>query len=239
MRGDTALSRHARQQQYTRRSLLNLWYNCAAMTNTMSQVKVSIIYYSSTGTNYSMAQEAVRAAEQAGAEVRLRRVREIAPEEAINQRPEWKSHLEATRDVPEATPNDIEWADVIVLSTPTRFGLVSAQMKQFLDSMGPLWAQGKLTNKVMTFMTSAQNRHGGQEATLLSLFIIAAHWGAIIVPPGYTAPVIFESGGNPYGTSTTPRSEGLEEAVVRTIHHQVQRAIQVAAWLLKGREASG
>ncbi|GIV11125.1 MAG: NAD(P)H dehydrogenase (quinone) [Fimbriimonadales bacterium] len=204
----------------------------------MSQVKVSVIYYSSTGTNHSMAWEAVRAAEQVGAAVRLRRVREIAPEEAVNQRPEWKALLEATRDIPEATLDDIDWADVIVLSTPTRFGLVSAQMKQFLDSTGPLWAQGKLTNKVVTFMTSAQNPHGGQEATLLSLFIVAAHWGAIIVPPGYTAPVIFESGGNPYGTSTVPRAEGLEEAVIRTIHHQVQRAIQVAAWLLKGREAT-
>ncbi|MCX7993881.1 MAG: NAD(P)H:quinone oxidoreductase [Fimbriimonadales bacterium] len=204
----------------------------------MSQVKVSIIYYSATGTNYRMAQEAVHAAEQAGAAVRMRRVRELAPEEAINRRPEWKAHLEATRDIPEATLDDIDWADVIVLSTPTRFGLVSAQMKQFLDSTGPLWAQGKLTNKVMTFMTSAQNLHGGQEMTLLSLFVVAAHWGAILVPPGYTSPAIFESGGNPYGTSTIPQPEGLNESLVRTIHHQVQRAIQVAEWILRGREAT-
>lgn len=201
----------------------------------MSVVKVSVVYYSSTGTNYQMAQEAVRAAEHVGAEARLRRVRELAPEEAINQRPEWKAHLEATRHIPEATLDDIEWADVVVLATPTRFGLVSAQMKQFLDSTGPLWAQGKLTNKVMTFLSSAQNPHGGQEMTLLSLFVVAAHWGAIIVPPGYTAPAIFEAGGNPYGTSTVPQPT-LSESTVRAIHHQVQRAIQVAEWLKRGQQ---
>ncbi|MCS7190880.1 MAG: NAD(P)H:quinone oxidoreductase [Fimbriimonadales bacterium] len=203
----------------------------------MSMVKVSVIYYSSTGTNYQMAQEAVRAAEQAGAEVRLRRVRELAPEEAISQRPEWKAHLEATRHIPEATLDDLDWADVIVLATPTRFGLVSAQMKQFLDTTGPLWAQGKLTNKVMTFLTSAQNPHGGQEMTLLSLFVVAAHWGAIVVPPGYTSPAVFEAGGNPYGTSTVP-TPTLGDSTVRAIHHQVQRAVEVAQWLLRGRQAS-
>lgn len=210
------------------------WYNRAAM----NRVKVSVIYYSSTGTNYQMAQEAVHAAEQAGAEVRLRRVRELAPVEAINQRPEWKAHLEATRDIPEATLDDIDWADVIALSTPTRFGLVSAQMKQFLDSTGSLWAQGNLTNKVMTFMTSAQNPHGGQEMTLLSLFVVAAHWGAILVPPGYTAPAIFEAGGNPYGTSATPQPGGLPESKIRAVHHQIQRAVQIAEWLIRGREAT-
>ncbi|MDW8107167.1 MAG: NAD(P)H:quinone oxidoreductase [Armatimonadota bacterium] len=203
----------------------------------MSVVKVAVIYYSSTGTNYQMALEATRAAEQVGAEVRLRRVRELAPEEAIAQRPEWKSHLEATRHIPEATLDDLDWADVVVLATPTRYGLVSAQMKQFLDSTGPLWAQGKLTNKVMTFMSSAQNPHGGQEMTLLSLFVVAAHWGAIIVPPGYTAPAVFAAGGNPYGTSTVPQP-ALSESTVQAIHHQVQRAIQVAQWLKRGQQTS-
>ncbi len=202
-------------------------------------VKVSVIYYSSTGTNYQMAQQAVKSAEEVGAEVRLRRVAELAPESVIETRPEWKSHLEATRDIPEATLDDIDWADVLVLSTPTRFGLVSAQMKQFLDTTGPLWAQGKLTNKVMTFLTSAQNPHGGQEMTLLSLYIVASHWGAIIVPPGYTSPAVFEAGGNPYGTSVTAGSGELSPAVLNAIQHQVQRAIQIAHWLKVGQAQSG
>ncbi len=201
-------------------------------------VRVSVIYYSSTGTNYQLAQQAVRAAEEAGAEVRLRRVAELAPETVIQSRPEWKNHLEATRHIPEATLDDLDWADVIVLSTPTRFGIVSAQMKQFLDTAGPLWAQGKLTNKVMTFLTSAQTLHGGQEATLLSLQIVACHWGAIIVPPGYTDPIIFEAGGNPYGTSATADGNEIPSAVLQAVKHQVQRAVQVARWLKIGQAHS-
>ncbi|MFQ3611197.1 MAG: NAD(P)H:quinone oxidoreductase [Fimbriimonadales bacterium] len=205
------------------------------MTDT---VKVSVIYYSSTGTNYQLAQQAVQSAEQAGAEVRLRRVSELAPESVVETRPDWKNHLEATRHIPEATLDDLDWADVIVLGTPTRFGLVSAQMKQFLDTAGPLWAQGKLTNKVMTFFTSAQNPHGGQEMTLLSMFVVASHWGAILVPPGYTDPVLFEAGGNPYGTSATAGRGEIPEATLRAITHQVQRAIQIAHWLKKGQTNS-
>mgnify|MGYP001165759479 CR=1 FL=1 len=200
-------------------------------------VKVSVIYYSSTGTNYQMAREAVAAAEQAGAEARLRRVRELAPPEAINSRPEWKRHLEETRHIPEATLDDLDWADVLVFSSPTRFGLIAAQMKQFLDTTGPLWAQGKLVNKVVTCMTSAQNPHGGQEATLLSFLVPMCHWGAILVPPGYTDQAVFEAGGNPYGTSVTARDGTLDERARRAIHHQVTRAIQIAGWLQAGRQA--
>ena len=91
------------------------------------------------------------------------------------------SHVEATNDVPVAYDEDIIWADAIFFSNPTRFGVMASQMKQFLDTKGGLWAQGKTVNKVVSAMTSAQNPHGGQEATILSLYTSMFHWGAIVV----------------------------------------------------------
>ena len=125
----------------------------------MSNVKVSIIYYSSTGNNYQMAKWAKEAAEELGAEVRLRKVEELAPEAAISKNPLWKKHYDEAKDVPVATSEDLDWADAIIFSTPTRFGNVASQMKQFLDLQGGLWAQGKLVNKVVSAMSSAQNSH--------------------------------------------------------------------------------
>lgn len=200
-------------------------------------VKCAVIYYSSTGTNYRLAQEAARAAQEAGAEVRLRKVPELAPPEAIAQNPAWRAHVEATRDVPEADLADLEWADVYVFCMPTRYGLPPAQVKQFVDRTGPLWAQGKLANKVVTAMTSAANPHGGQEATLLGFYIQMAHWGCIIVPPGYTDQAVFQAGGNPYGTSVTAQDGRLDDRALAAVRHQVRRAVEVASWIQAGRSA--
>lgn len=132
----------------------------------MSNVKLAVIYYSSTGTNHKLAAWAEAGAKEAGAEVKVLKVPELAPQTAIDSNPAWKTHLEATKDVPEVTLNDLEWADAIIFSVPTRFGNVPAQMKQFLDTTGGLWFQGKLANKVVSAMASASNPHGGQEATI-------------------------------------------------------------------------
>jgi NAD(P)H dehydrogenase (quinone) len=130
--------------------------------------------------------------------------------------------------VMEASLDDLEWADGYIFSVPTRFGNMAAQMKQFLDTAGPLWAQGKLANKAVTAMSSAQNPHGGQEATILSLYTVMAHWGAIIVPPGYTDPVVFQAGGNPYGTSTTAVPDGQVPAeVLQAARHQARRLVSI------------
>ncbi|MBE3576306.1 MAG: NAD(P)H:quinone oxidoreductase [Limnochordales bacterium] len=206
----------------------------------MGPVKVAVIYYSSTGTNYKLAQAAAEAAREMGAEVRVRKVRELAPESAINSNSHWKAHLEATRDVPEATLDDLDWADVYIFSTPTRYGMMASQMKQFLDTTGPLWAQGKLANKVATVMTSAANPHGGQEATILSFWALLAHWGAIIVPPGYTDQSVFAAGGNPYGTSVTvPQADTAgaipDEKALAAARYQARRAVTVASWIMKGQ----
>ncbi|MBE3583907.1 MAG: NAD(P)H:quinone oxidoreductase [Limnochordaceae bacterium] len=204
----------------------------------MLPVKVAVIYYSSTGTNYALAQTAAEAAREMGAEVRVRKVRELAPESAISSNPQWKAHYTATKDVPEATLDDLDWADVYIFSTPTRYGVMASQMKQFLDSTGPLWAKGKLANKVATVMTSASNGHGGQEATILSLWTVLAHWGAIIVPPGYTDQAVFAAGGNPYGTSVTVPQDtpgSPDEKALAAARYQAKRVITVAAWILKGQ----
>ncbi|WP_042143209.1 NAD(P)H:quinone oxidoreductase [Paucisalibacillus sp. EB02] len=195
----------------------------------MIMVKLAVIYYSSTGTNYQLAKWAEEAGKDAGAEVKVVKVPELAPEAAIASNPAWKEHVDATKDVPVATSEDIEWADAIIFSVPTRFGNVASQMKQFLDTQGGLWATGKTVNKVVSAMTSAQNSHGGQEATVLALYTSMMHWGAIIVPPGYTDPLLMAAGGNPYGTSVTQGQDGkMIEDVQAAVKHQTKRTLEVA-----------
>lgn len=197
-----------------------------------NNIKLAIVYYSSTGTNYQLAQWAKAEAEKNGAEVRLVKVKELVPEEGYSKNPAWKAHIDATKDVPEATSDDLDWADAILFSTGTRFGTVPAQMKYFIDGQGALWAQGKLVNKVVSAMTSAQNVHGGQEATILSLYINMLHWGAIVVAPGYTDATLFTTGGNPYGTSTQVSQDGkIMDNVQPAVEIQVRRMLEIAGKL--------
>lgn len=205
----------------------------------MQKIKTAIIYYSSTGANYQLSKWAAEGAEQAGAETRIRKVSELAPESAIAANPVWQKHFNETKDVETATLEDLEWADVIIFSAPTRYGNLPAQMKQFLDSTGPLWGQGKLANKVVTAMSSAMNVHGGQEATILNLYTTMYHWGALVVAPGYTDPVLFTTGGNPYGTSVSVDDKGkMKEDVKAAVLHQAKRAVTVAMWIQKGSRNS-
>lgn len=202
----------------------------------MANIKLAIIYYSSTGTNYQMAQWAEAAAQAAGAEVKLAKVRENAPQGAIDSNPAWKAHSEATADVPVAEVDLLEWADAIIFSVPTRFGHVPSQFQQFLDTTGGLWAQGKLANKVVSAMSSAQNPHGGQEATVLAVYTSMFHWGAIVAAPGYNDPVLFKAGGNPYGTSVSVDQEGnMVEDVADAVAYQARHTVEVAQWIKNGR----
>jgi NAD(P)H dehydrogenase (quinone) len=204
--------------------------------NNMSKVKLAVIYYSSTGTNYQMALAAKESAEKAGAEVRLRRVAELAPQAAIDQNPAWRAHLDGTKNVPEVTLEDLEWGNAYIFGTPTRFGNVAAQVKQFLDTTGGLWFQGKLANKVVAGFTSAQAMHGGQETTLLALYNTFYHWGCIIVPPGYTDEAVHANGGNPYGASTNASPDGeIPETAKAAAHHLARRVVQVAEWIAEGQ----
>jgi NAD(P)H dehydrogenase (quinone) len=203
----------------------------------MSQVKLAILYYSATGTNHQLARWAQEGGQQVGAEVKLFKVPELAPQSIIDSNAAWKANTEATKDVPIATPDDLVQADAIIFSVPTRYGNMAAPMKQFLDSTGGIWAQGKTINKVVSAMTSAQNPHGGQEATILSLYTMMYHWGAIVVSPGYTDQSVFASGGNPYGTSVSVDQDGkMKEDVQAAVMHQAKRVVTVAEWLKKGMQ---
>lgn len=206
----------------------------------MEKVQLAVIYYSMTGINYQLAQWAAEAAKEAGAQIRLLKVHELAPEAAIEKNPLWKSNVEATKNIPEANSADLDWADAIIFSVPTRFGNLASQMKQFIDLQGGIWAQGKLINKVVSAMSSAQNVHGGQEATVKSLYTSMMHWGAIIVPPGYTDESIFKAGGNPYGTTVTQGKDGkmVEDLTIvkNAVYHQAKRTVQIAEWLKKGKD---
>jgi len=206
-------------------------------TEEMSTIKLAVIYYSSTGTNYQLAKWAEEGGIAAGAEVKVVKAPEFAPQAAIDSNPAWASHVEATKDVPEVTLADLEWADAIIFSVPTRFGNMPAQMKQFIDTTGGLWFGGKLANKAVSAMSSASNAHGGQEATILALYTTMHHWGAIIASPGYTDPVQFSSGGNPYGVSVTVGQDGkMQENVEEAAKYQAKRTVQVAEWIKKGNQ---
>ena len=170
--------------------------------------KVAIVYYSATGTNQATAQAVAEGAKAAGAEVRVRLVAETLPPEVVAKNPAWQQFVEKNRDTPKASLEDLDWADAVVFGSPTRFGNVAAQLKGFIDSAGGLWFQGKLANKVYAGFTSAQNVHGGNESTLLALYNSIHHFGGILATPGYTDPVVFAAGGNPYGVSVATGADG-------------------------------
>lgn len=200
-------------------------------------VKLAVIFYSMGGTNVQLSKWAAEGAKEAGAEVKVFKVKELAPESAIEGNEAWKATVEKTKDIPEVTPDDLEWADAIIFSVPTRFGNMPSQIKQFLDTTGGLWAQGKLVNKVVSAMSSAQNPHGGQEATILSLYTTMYHWGAIVAAPGYSDPVTFGAGGNPYGTSVTVDQDGnMIEDVEAAVKYQAKRTVTVAGWVKNGNQ---
>ncbi|HSJ24940.1 MAG TPA: NAD(P)H:quinone oxidoreductase [Longimicrobiales bacterium] len=190
-------------------------------------VKVAVIYYSTYGTNHQMAEAAAEAAREAGAEVRLRKAKETAPKEVVEAQEKWSQQAKKTADIPEATPDDMVWADAYIFSAPTRYGGAASQMRSFIDTLGPIWNEGKLADKVVTAMTSAGNPHGGQETTLQTLYYTFMHWGCIIVTPGYTDQAVFDSGGNPYGMSVTAGDE-LSDSDRAGIAHQAKRLVQTA-----------
>lgn len=202
--------------------------------------KVAIIYYSSTGNLHEMALRLEKAAGTEGADVRRRHVAEIAPDEAIDSNPAWREHVDALAGEPTATPDDIDWADVVLLGSPTRYGNVTSQFQQFVDTLGPLWAEGRLADKVYAGFTSSQTSHGGQEATLLSMYHAVAHFGGILVTPGYTDQLKFVDG-NPYGVShvSGPDNDNpLGDGVLDALDHLASRTIAISRRLTGRPEAA-
>jgi len=187
--------------------------------------RLAIVFYSTYGTNHRMAEIAAEAARAAGAEVRLLRVAETAPREVVEGQDAWKAQAEKMADIPVVSHDDMTWANAYLFSAPTRYGSMPSQLRAFIDTLGGLWQEGALADKAVSAMTSSQTLHGGQESTLLGLYVTFMHWGAILVPPGYTDGVIFETG-NPYGYSAIPGK--LDDKAEAAIAHQAKRLVSFA-----------
>jgi NAD(P)H dehydrogenase (quinone) len=201
--------------------------------------RVAVIYYSARGNVHALARAVAVGAAREGAEVRLRHVAELNQEMRISAKQHWGLHRSEIEDQPDARLEDLEWADGIAFGTPTRFGNVAAQLKLFIDLAGELWQQGKLIDKVATAFTSSQTEHGGQESTILALNNTLYHWGAIVLPLGYTVDEVFNGGGNPYGTSFTSdhHADGPDEKTLVVARAQGARLARVARVIGAAREA--
>lgn len=172
--------------------------------------KVLVLYYSSYGHIEKMAEAVAQGARDAGAEVAVKRVPELVPEEIAR-----KSHFKLDQAAPIATVEELPNYDAIIIGVPTRFGNMPAQMKNFLDQTGGLWAHGKLVGKVGSVFTSSATQHGGQESTILSTHIVLLHQGMVIVglPYSFQGQMILSevTGGSPYGASTIAASDGSRQ----------------------------
>lgn len=177
--------------------------------------RIHVIFYSMYGHVYKMAEAVAEGACQvSGAEVKLLQVRELVPEEVLE-----KSGAKAARaefaDIPFAVVDDLAAADAVIFGTPTRFGNMCAQMRNFLDQTGGLWMSGALVGKIGSVFTSTATQHGGQETTITSFHTTLLHQGMIIVGVPYSEARLMKmdeiSGGTPYGASTLADSDGSRQ----------------------------
>lgn len=194
---------------------------------------LAVIYYSATGHGTTMAKHIGRFGEDAGAEVRVRHIRETVDPSEFADNPAWRANYEATKDLPEASGDDIDWADAVIFGSPTRYSNVSASFQTFIDGLGGLWFEGKLADKVYAAYTSSQTTHGGQETTLQTIYQMVMHFGGIVVAPGYTAELKFVDG-NPYGVSHISGAENqddLRDETVQALEHLTRRVVDTAGRL--------
>lgn len=179
----------------------------------MANTRILVVYYSLYGHMFDMAKAVAEGAASAGdVEVVLRRVAEFpAVEAAIEKNDFMKSVRESQKDIPVATHDDLASSDGFVFGSPTRFGNMTAQMKQYFDSAGALWAKGVLEGRPAGVFTASNSTHGGQETTLVSMMIPLLHWGMLIVGVPYSVPGMLHHearGASPYGASTIAGSQG-------------------------------
>lgn len=203
--------------------------------------RVAVIFYSATGNVAAMAEALADGAREAGAEVRVRPVHELAPPEAIARNPRWQAWVDSRPYEQEAALEDLEWADGFAFGTPTRFGGPAAQLKQFLDTAGGLWFQRKLADKVGTAFVSASTSHGGLESTVLAINNVFYHWGSIVLPLGYGEDASdgrLMNSGNPYGASFVSRkSAGPDEEALTTSRIQGERLARITGYMVAGLAA--
>ncbi|CAN7279152.1 NAD(P)H:quinone oxidoreductase [Bosea sp. LjRoot237] len=172
--------------------------------------KILVLYYSSYGHIETMAQAVAEGVREAGADVVIKRVPELVPEDVAR-----KSGFKLDQVAPIATVDELPEYDAIIFGVPTRFGNMPAQMKNFLDQTGGLWFQGKLVGKVGSVFSSSNTQHGGQESTILSTHTVLLHQGMVIVGLPYAFQGQMEmaeiSGGSPYGASTIAGADGSRQ----------------------------
>lgn len=198
-------------------------------------IKVLVAFYSRNGTTEALAKAAAEGAEAEGAEVRLRRARDLVSRELMAKVPNWLENADRMNADYEAPGEvDADWADAVMFGTPTRFGCVCSELKAYVDSLGGLWRDGKLNGKVASAFSTTSTLHGGNETTIMSLFPPLSHLGFIIVPTGYSDPSTFKAG-SPYGaTAATGRGDSWRmpnEAETAVARYQGQRVARVAAKL--------
>ena len=175
-------------------------------------MKVLVVFYSTYGHVYQMAKAIAEGAQEvSGATVELRRVPETLPGEVLEKMGAVEAQ-KAFSHVPECTVDELATADAIIFGTPTRFGNMCGQMRQFLDATGQLWMQGSLVGKVGSVFASTATQHGGQEATLLSFHITLLHQGMVVVGLPYAFQGQMNNdeitGGSPYGATTIAGTQG-------------------------------
>lgn len=173
---------------------------------------IGIVYYSMSGNHFEMAKELAQGIEEAGGKPHLRRVPELIPQEIIESQGLVEVQ-EAQSDIQEASVEELEQFDGILFGSPTRYGSAAAQLQNFLDQTGALWAEGKLVGKAAGFFTGASTLHGGHESTILSMSTFAYHQGMVIVPVGYGVAAEVgstQTGGSPYGVTTHNPQEGKD-----------------------------
>ena len=172
--------------------------------------KVLVLYYSSYGHIEQMAQAVAEGARAAGADVDIKRVAELVPEEVAR-----KSGFKLDQAAPLATVKELPDYDAIIFGTPTRYGNMASQMKNFIDQTGGLWVQGKLVGKVASVFTSTGSQHGGQETTILTFIPVLLHLGMIVVGLPYSFQgqmgVSEVMGNSPYGASTIAGPDGSRQ----------------------------
>jgi NAD(P)H dehydrogenase (quinone) len=198
-------------------------------------MKIQIIFYSMYGHIHQMAEAVAEGAREVeGAEVTLYQVAELVPEAAL-ERTGAKAARQVFAHIPEAVPDQMAEADAIIFGTPTRFGNMCAQMRNFLDRTGQLWVRGGLVGKVGSVFTSTATQHGGQETTITSFHSTLLHHGMIIVGVPYTEERLLNmteiSGGSPYGASTLAGSDGSRQPTENELaiaRSQGRRVAQIA-----------
>jgi len=175
-------------------------------------MKILVVFYSTYGHVYKMAEAVAEGATQVnGAEVEIRRVPETLPQEVLEKMGAVEAQ-KACAQVPVCTVDELAEADAVIFGTPTRFGNMCGQMRQFLDATGQLWANGSLVGKVGSVFTSTATQHGGQESTILTFHVTLLHHGFVLVglPYAFQGQMRIDeiTGGSPYGASTIAGGDG-------------------------------